>query len=124
MEKPLEAKVDETLAQPSPEDFATRDYMILFPRFLEEIEELSNRQLKKVVSAIIEYPFNGRIENWSYEKEQKAFLTGVKLMDAKYTIFNAVKALKKEEIEKILEETKPEPKKEVIVSTDNNAVVE
>lgn len=115
MEKPLEAKVNETLAQPSPEDFATRDYMVLFPRFLEEIDELSNRQLKKVVSAIVEYPFNGKISNWSYEKEQRAFLTGVKLMDAKYTIFNAVKALKKEEIQKILEETKPPESKEIEV---------
>lgn len=79
--------------KPAPEDLATHDFQTLLPRFYDKVEELSNRQLKRVVTALIEYPLERTDFRFSYVKEAEAFDLGMRIMDAKFIIMKTVMEL-------------------------------
>lgn len=105
----MEAPPSQESAKPSLEDYAAHEYQKLLPQFYEAIDDLSNKQLKKVSQAIMEYPLEKVDFRWSYEKEKKAFIIGTKIMDCRFVIMKAVLDMKKEEIQEML---KTEPKTE------------
>lgn len=87
-----QTKTEETTTQPQPsaEDMATYEFQKLLPKFYDKIEELANRQLKRVVKALIEYPLEGTAFRFSYVKEAEAFDLGMRIMDCKFIIMKAV----------------------------------
>lgn len=97
---------------PSVEDIAAHDYQKLLPEFYTAIDDLSNRQLKKVIQAVMEYPLERIDFQWSYEKEKKAFILGTKILDCRFVLIRAVLEMKQEEIKQLLNS---ETKKETVV---------
>jgi hypothetical protein len=111
----LEPKAQQLETTGSQEDQAAYAYQKLLPLFYEEIEELSNKQLKKVVGAMMEYPLERIDFQWSYEKEKKAFIIGTKIMDCRFVIMKAVLDMKQEEIREMLKPKEDLPAPTVIV---------
>lgn len=99
-------------SQPTQVDYAAQAYQKLLPMFYDSIEELSNRQLKKVIGAIMEYPLNKSLDDfrWSYDKEKKSFDLANKIMDCRFVIIKAILDMSKEQIKEALEETKAQQK--------------
>lgn len=91
--------------QPSVEDMAAYDYQNLIPQFKEKLDELNTRSLIKVINALVEYPLAAQQFRWSYQHEKEAFNMGMKIFDCKFVIMRAVLEMKKEEINKLLNET-------------------
>jgi hypothetical protein len=91
-------------AEPTAEDLATHDFQTLLPKFYDKLEELSNRQLKRVVYAMMEYPLSPKGMHFSYPKEAELFELGMKLQDCKYVIMQAVFALKEDEVKALQKE--------------------
>lgn len=96
-----------TVDTPSVEDLAAHDYQMLLPQFYEKIEELSNRQLKRVVVALMEHPFEDHRKTFSYAQEHELFVMGAKINDCKFVMMKAVMDMNKDEIQKLLAETEP-----------------
>jgi hypothetical protein len=103
--QPTPASEQAVTTEPSIEDKAAHDYDQLIPMFYNKIEELSNRSLKRVVQALVEYPLKGVNYRFSYLKEREAFFIGMRLFDCKTALLNAVMNLSQEEKQKILSET-------------------
>lgn len=78
---------------PAPEDLAAFNFKELLPKFYDKVEELSNRQLKRVVTALLEYPLERTGFRFSYVKEAEAFDLGMRIMDAKFIIMKTVMEL-------------------------------
>jgi hypothetical protein len=91
----------------SVEDLAAHDYQTLIPEFYKKIEELSNRSLKRVVTALVEYPLQSKNFQWSYAKERECFNIGMKLFDCKFVLMRAVFDMSKEDIKKLAAELEP-----------------
>jgi hypothetical protein len=92
--------------KPSQEDLAARDYMVLLPIFEKKLDEMSNRQLKKVVLSLMKYPFDSMsIPVWSYPQEQELFNIGMKIADCRFVLMKSVLEMKKEEMDKMMKET-------------------
>ena len=107
-------EVVEKKEEPSVEDMAAHDYEILVPKFKAKIEELSNRQLKNVVTALIEYPLASDKPQFSYPQEAELFYLGIQINDVKFVMMKAIMDMKKEDIQKLAAELNIdlEPKKE------------
>jgi hypothetical protein len=90
---------------PNVEDLAAHDYMTLLPRFDAKLEEMSNNQLKKVMSALMKYPFESTvIPRWSYPQEQELFNIGLKIQDTKFVLMKTVLEMKKDQIDRLMNE--------------------
>jgi len=86
------------------EDLAAHDYQQLLPQFKAKIEELSNRQLKRVTTALVEYPFEGGNPRFSYPQERELFLLGMKIFDCRYVLMKAAFSMKEDQIKAMLNE--------------------
>ncbi len=85
--------------KPSIADIAAHDYMTLIPLFEKRMEDMSSRQIKKVISLLMRYPFEVTgIPKWSYPQEQELFNMGMKINDCKFVLMRTVLDMKKEEI--------------------------
>ncbi len=76
--------------QPSVEDLAAHDYKKLLPRFKEKLHPLSRRQIERVVSALMEYPFENNAPTFSYPEERTLFYIGMQIMDTQFILKKAV----------------------------------
>lgn len=94
--------------QPSAEDYAARDWQYLLPKFMLKIEELSNRQLKRVVTALVEFPLQASEVHFSYPQEKELFNLGMQLFDCKMVLMKAIMDLKKDDIVKLYKELYPQ----------------
>ena len=105
IETKVEAEAPVEAPKPAIEDIAAHDYMTLIPQFDLKLEEMSNRQLKKVVSVLMKYPFSStEIPKWSYLQEQELFNIGMKINDCKFVLMKTVFDMKKEHIEELAKE--------------------
>lgn len=110
---PAEVKAEEP--KPSMEDYAAHEYQKLLPRFYEAIDDLSNKQLKKVTHALMEYPLERIDFQWSYEKEKQAFIIGTKIMDCRFVIIKAALDMKQDEIRELLKKQAEQPREETVI---------
>lgn len=100
----MEGIAPESAPEPSIEDLAVHDWQTLLPEFKKQLKELSNAQLKRVVTALIEHPLEKNHLQFSYPQEKDLFQVGAKLLDCKFVIMKAVLAMSKEDINKVLSE--------------------
>lgn len=94
-------------AQPSVQDMAAHDYQTLMPIFYKRLEDCtSNRQLMRVIKALVEYPLGERRPKFSYQQEQDAFDVGMRVFDCKAILMKAVLDMSHEEITKFINDEK------------------
>lgn len=77
-----EAKKGEEI---DPEEIASMLLTLYTPRFCALVDQLSNRQLKRLIKSMIEYPI-GKNYNHNDSTEAEAFNIGNRLVDAKYVL--------------------------------------
>jgi hypothetical protein len=85
-------------------DKAAHAFQTLYPEFCDKIEELSNRQLKRVTVALMTYPLE-KAPNMSYAQERELFELGLKLSEARQTMLIAFSKMKEDEINEMMKET-------------------
>lgn len=71
--------------QVDPEEIASMMLTLYTPRFCALVDKLSNRQLRRLVKSLIEYPI-GKQYNHNDSTEAEAFAIGNRLADAKYVL--------------------------------------
>lgn len=102
--KKEEPVVDE-VPQPSIEDMAAHDYEVCMEQFEKQLEELSNRQLKRTVLKLFKYPFQDvDLKSWAYPQEKELFRLGSKIMDCRFVLMKAAFAMKEEHIKTLMAE--------------------
>lgn len=92
--------------EPSLADYATRAYRDLIPKFKGEIDKLSGVQCKRVLIALMEFPFEKQKFDWPYEQAEKIFNMGIDIMDCRFVLTRAAIELTLEQKKAILEEAK------------------
>lgn len=110
--------------EPSAVDIATRDFEALIPMFKAKLEELSNAQLKRVVSALMEFPFQKEPIRFSYPQESELFNFGVNILDCRFVIIKTVLDMKQDELKDMMGSIEPikgvENGRETKVAEDGN----
>lgn len=103
---PVETAAVEPPAEPERaiEDVAAHDFQILLPMWRTKIEELSNRQLKRVVTALMEYPFERNEFKFPYPQEKELFKLGMQVMDCRYVLMKAALAMRQDQIKTLMAE--------------------
>jgi len=99
------------------EDVAAQLFQLYHPMFTNIVAKLSNKQLRRVINALIKYPIE--MENYKPkdENENNAYLIGDRLLQSKYVmmIFTAQDAMNQMKVEDVVQqttETNNEPKGE------------
>lgn len=86
LEKQLVAEEQARLnADPDQEELACMMLKIYTPRFNNLIDQLSNRQLRRVIKSLVEFPL-GKDYNHKDKTEAEAFMVGQGLLDAKMVL--------------------------------------
>lgn len=109
----------EELQQPqqqenSPEEIAATMFTLYLPRFQAAVDRLSNKALRRVMKALIEYPLVDEEYQFSTELEKDTFFVAERLILAKmmmiqHTLMNNTELLQSVEQSDSLElETNPE----------------
>lgn len=85
LEKDMLAKEAQKAEQMDPLEIASMMLTIYTPRFISIVDKLSNRQLKRLMKSLVEFPVGKTyVHNDPLEKE--GFALGKNLMDAKYVL--------------------------------------
>lgn len=98
----------------SPEEIAATMFTLYLPRFQAAVDRLSNKALRRVMKALIEYPLVDEEYQFSSELEKDTFFVAERLILAKmmmiqHTLFNNTELLQSAEQTGSLEtETKVE----------------
>ena len=69
-----------------PAEVAAQLYTLYLPRFLGIVDTLSNKQLKKLIKALIETPLMEEQPKFSTQDEKTAFAIGDELLQAKMAL--------------------------------------
>jgi hypothetical protein len=77
----------ERLSQPPPEEVAATMFNLYLPRFQMQVGKLSNKSLRRVLKALVEYPLVEEEYKLS-EQEKDAFLVAENLILAKVMMIN------------------------------------
>jgi len=78
----------EQLAQTPPEEVAASMFNLYLPRFQMMVDKLSNKSLKRVLRALIEYPLVEEDTKFSSDLEKETFLVAENLILAKIMMIN------------------------------------
>lgn len=94
------------------EDVAAQLFALYHPLFTQHVAKLSNRQLRRLINALVKFPVE--MENYAPTKEveKNAFLIGDRLLQSKYVmmIFTAQQSMDQVKLEDVV--NKPEEQKE------------
>lgn len=74
----------------NPEDIATRVFKSGWPEFKKLTADLTKNQLQRVLNALTEAPLNDKKFVFYDQKEIDSFNLGLRLMEAKFIMFQAV----------------------------------
>lgn len=113
VEKELLNKVaaeKEAAIQRNPEDVAAAMFSMYFPIFHNVTKKLSNKQLRRILNALVEVPLNGKEYKMLKKDEKEVFQIGSALLESKWQMM--LYALQKHHEEltaKQAEETKETP---------------
>lgn len=72
-------------AEPDPVEIASMMLTLYTPRFCAQVDTLSNRQLRRLIKSLVEFPV-GREYKHTNAVERECFGIGKNLMDAKYVL--------------------------------------
>lgn len=75
---------------PAPEDVAARDFESQLPSFKNLSVGMSNKALRRVLNALVEFPLQEGKVKLTGQKEELLFSIGLHLIDCKMTMFQAV----------------------------------
>ena len=78
----------EQLNQTPPEEVAASMFNLYLPRFQMMVDKLSNKSLRRVLKALIEYPLVEEDFKFSGELEKETFLVAENLILAKVMMIN------------------------------------
>jgi hypothetical protein len=78
----------EQLNQTPPEEVAASMFNLYLPRFQLMVDKLSNKSLRRVLKALIEYPLVEEDFKFSNELEKETFLVAENLILAKVMMIN------------------------------------
>jgi hypothetical protein len=78
----------EQLTQTPPEEVAASMFNLYLPRFQMMVDKLSNKSLKRVLKALIEYPLVEEETKFSSDIEKETFLVAENLILAKIMMIN------------------------------------
>lgn len=88
-ENKLELKTD-PVPQPVPEshpvDGAAALFQMYFPLYKNVLWKLSNKQLRRLLSALIEVPLNGKAYKMLEKEERQVYMIADKLLQAKWSM--------------------------------------
>lgn len=73
-----------------PEDVAAESFQKNLPVFKNYASGLSNKALRRVLNALVEFPLQEGKLKFGDAKEQQAFTIGLHLIDCKITMISAV----------------------------------
>ena len=101
-----ESKATET--KPSAADLAARDFPSLLNAFKKTLQdsECAGQKLKDVFVALMEYPLENNSFRFRYPAQQELYLIGTKLFDSKFILVKEIFDLKKEDLDKLVQELK------------------
>lgn len=86
LETQLVAEEQARLAKPADdEEIACMMLKLYTPKFQQLVDKLSNRELKRLIKALVEFPLGKNYKQIS-EEEKQAFAIGQGLMDAKMVL--------------------------------------
>lgn len=89
-----EAAAIERAKNQKPEDTASWFFQMIWPRYLERVARLSNKEAKRVLEALVQWPLIDERPTFSSTEGKEAFSLGSRLIDAK-TIMRDVVELEK-----------------------------
>ncbi len=89
-----EAAAFERAKNQKPEDTASWFFQMIWPRYKERVAKLSNKEARRVLEAIVQWPLIDDRPTFSTEEGKEAFSLGSRLIDAK-TIMRDVVELEK-----------------------------
>lgn len=72
-------------AEPDPVEIASMMLTLYTPRFNAQVDRLSNRQLRRLIKSLVEFPV-GKTYKHTDSLERECFGIGKNLMDAKYVL--------------------------------------
>jgi hypothetical protein len=84
--KIAEAETQEPPVQRHPAEGAAAMFGLYFPIFKNLLLRLSNKQLRRLLSALVEVPLNGDKYKALEEAERQVYLIGDKLLQAKWSM--------------------------------------
>lgn len=79
-------KTEQTTPLKDPAEVAAQLYTLYLPRFLGIVDTLSNKQLKRLIKALIETPLMEEQPKFSTQDEKTAFAIGDELLQAKMAL--------------------------------------
>lgn len=82
----LPPTTEQTTPLKDPAEVAAQLYTLYLPRFLGIIDTLSNKQLKRLIKALIETPLMEEQPKFSTQDEKTAFAIGDELLQAKMAL--------------------------------------
>lgn len=102
----------EQLNQTPPEEVAASMFNLYLPRFQAMVDKLSNKSLRRVLKALIEYPLVEEDFKFSGELEKEAFLVAENLILAKVMMINHTLMQHQEDLQNGKETDKVEQEQE------------
>ncbi len=69
-----------------PEEIASMMFAMYLPRFFTQVDTLSNKDLRRLVKALVETPLNDEPYKFHSPAAKEAFNIGVSLLDSKYVM--------------------------------------
>ena len=87
----MDSNTSPTVETPKPatEDLAAEKFMKLLPVFKEHSAKLSNAQVRRVLNALLEYPFNDKPFTFKFKQEETVYDIGRMLQDCRYVLIKA-----------------------------------
>lgn len=93
-----EAAAIERARNQKPEDTASWFFQMIWPRYLERVARLSNKEAKRVLEALVQWPLIDERPTFSSTEGKEAFSLGSRLIDAKTIMRDVVELEKLSEI--------------------------
>lgn len=93
-------------SEPSMADYAAQAYQQLIPKFKNQLDKLSGVQSKRILIALMEFPFEKSSFDWPYKQAEDVFKTGIDIMDCRFVLTRAAIELTMEQKRDILIEAK------------------
>ncbi len=90
MDKVIEEKAEQQIMNGSTEDIAAQLFYLYSPKFKQGIVRLSNKALRRLLSALIDYNFNDKEYNHTTDLENSLFQIADRLLQAKYVMMLTV----------------------------------
>lgn len=94
------------MAQQNPLELHAQFFTLYWPKFCQLVMKLSNKQLRRVLMAVVEHPLNDKPFNFTTQQEKDAFTIGVQLAQSN-ALMQMVTLTSSSEFNSVLDGTVP-----------------